>query len=196
MMHKILRIAIIAAVVAALVLVQTQTRSGVTWRLITFTYQANILAAAYYAWTLASPAADRRAGLRGAIVLYVVVAGLIWNLFLVDVSMGYTPANVLLHVVVPVLALADWLAFGDRQAAVRWWVPLIWLAYPAAYLALAVAVLNDLGRRAPYYFLDPGHVGAIAVAGNATVLAAGFLALGYALAGMRLASARARSAVT
>ena len=97
--------------------------SGVAWRLITFTYQANILAAAYYAWTLFSPRADARTGLRGAVVLYVVVAGVVWNLLLTGHSMGYTPANFLLHVVVPVLAVADWLLVGRGRHPVRWWQP-------------------------------------------------------------------------
>lgn len=188
----IVRVAIIAAVITALALVETQTRSGALWRLITFTYQANVLAAAYYAWTLASPRADAHAGIRGAVVLYVVVAGVIWNLFLVDLSMGYTPANVLLHIVVPVLALIDWIVIGHSQARVRWWQPLAWLIYPAAYLGLAVAVLNNLGRRAPYYFLDPGRIGATGVAANVAILALGFLTLGYLLSGAGRVAVKAR----
>lgn len=39
-----IRICIVAAVVAALVVVEYSTRSGVLWRLITFTYQANLMA--------------------------------------------------------------------------------------------------------------------------------------------------------
>lgn len=177
----VLRVAIIVAVLAALIYVEAQSRSGVLWRFITFTYQANLLAAAYYGWTLLDPRADRRAGLRGAVVLYVVVAGVIWNLFLVDMSAGYTPANFLLHVVVPVLAFADWLLIGQSQSEVRWWQPLAWLTYPAAYLGLAVVVLNNLGRRAPYYFLDAGRIGAAAVSLNVVILAIGFVGLGYAL---------------
>ena len=185
-----IRLSIVLAVVLALILVETSSRSGVSWRLITFTYQANILAAAYYAWTLCSPRADARSGVRGAVVLYVVVAGLVWNLFLTGHSMGYTPANFLLHVAVPTLAAIDWLVIGRGQSPVRWWQPIVWLAYPAAYGALAFLVLNNLGRRAPYYFLDPGSVGAAAVLMNVGLLAAGFLALGYLLAGL----ARATSA--
>jgi hypothetical protein len=176
-----LRVAIVVAVVLALVAVATSTRSGLLWRLSTFTYQANVLAAAYYLWTLAWPRADARIGLRGAVVLYVLIAGVIWNLFLTGRSMGYTPANVLLHLVVPVLALTDWLLIGRDQAQVPWWQPVVWLAYPAAYLALALAVLNNVGRRAPYYFLDPASVGTAAVVANICVLAGGTLALGYAL---------------
>jgi hypothetical protein len=175
-----LRVAIVLAVVLALVAVATSTRSGVLWRLSTFTYQVNVLAAGYYLCSLGWPRADARVGIRGALVLYVLIAGVTWNLFLTGHSMGYTPANVLLHVVVPVVAVTDWLLVGRGQARVRWWQPVAWLAYPAAYLALALAVLNHVGRRAPYYFLDPGTVGAASVVVNVCVLAGGALALGYA----------------
>jgi hypothetical protein len=185
-----LRVTIVLAVLLAIVSVELSSRSGVLWRLVTFTYQVNVLAAVYYAWTLVSPRADARTGLRGAVVLYVVVAGVIWNLFLTGRSMGYTSANVLLHVVVPVLAVADWVLIGRGDGAVRWWQPFAWLVYPAAYAALALAVLNQAGRRAPYYFLDPGSVGIGAVVVNTSVLALGFLGLGYLL----LALARRPSA--
>jgi hypothetical protein len=174
-------VAIVLAVVLALVAVELSSRAGVLWRLVTFTYQANVLAAVYYAWTLVSPRADARTGLRGAVVLYVVVAGLIWNLFLTGRSMGYTSANVLLHVVVPLLAVTDWVLIGRGEGTVRWWQPFAWLAYPAVYAGLALAVLNSAGRRAPYYFLDPGSVGVATVAANTGLLAVGFLGLGYLL---------------
>lgn len=188
----VLRVAIIAAVVIAMIAVETSSRSGVLWRLITFTYQANVLAAAYCLWSLVSPRADARVGLRGAVVLYVVIAGAIWNLLLTGHSMGYTPANILLHVVVPVLALSDWLLIGRGGGQVRWWQPVVWLAYPAVYLVLALAVLNHVGRRAPYYFLDPGSVGTGTVIANISVLAAGVLAVGYALFAVNRAGAPAR----
>lgn len=190
--RMMLRVAIIVAVLAAMVFVETQSRSGVLWRFVTFTYQANLLAAAYYAWTLVDRRADHRAGLRGAVVLYVVVAGVIWNLYLVDMSAGYTPANFLLHVVVPVLAFLDWVVVGHSQSQVTWWQPLAWLAYPAAYLGLAVVVLNNLGRRAPYYFLDHGSIGAAGVAVNVAILAAGFVGLGYLLSLIGRAAVRIR----
>lgn len=181
MLRVTLRVAIVLAVVLALIAVATSTRSGLLWRLSTFTYQANVLAAGYYLWSLAWPRADARVGIRGAVVLYVLIAGVIWNLFLTGHSMGYTPANMLLHVVVPVLALTDWLLVNRDRAQVLWWQPLVWLAYPAAYLALALAVLNHVGRRAPYYFLDPGSVGTASVVTNVCVLAGGALLLGYTL---------------
>jgi hypothetical protein len=90
-LRLVLRIGIIAAVLTAVVAVEISSRSGVMWRLITFTYQANVLAAAYYLWTLVSPRADARVGLRGAVVLYVVIAGVIWNLLLTGHSMATRP---------------------------------------------------------------------------------------------------------
>jgi hypothetical protein len=192
LLRVLLRVAIVVAVVLALIAVATSTRSGLLWRLSTFTYQANLLAAAFYLWTFVSPRADARVGLRGAVVLYVVIAGVLWNLFLTGYSMGYTPANVLLHVVVPVLAITDWLLVGRDQAQVRWWQPVVWLAYPAAYAALALAVLNNAGRRAPYYFLDSDSVGTATVVANMCVLAAGALALGYTLLAVNRAVATAR----
>ena len=47
-MRVLLRVLIVAAVVIALIAVETTSRSGVLWRLTTFTYQANVLAAVYY----------------------------------------------------------------------------------------------------------------------------------------------------
>jgi hypothetical protein len=176
-----LRVLIVAAVVIALIAVETTSRSGVLWRLITFTYQANMLAAAYYLWSLLSPRVDDRVGIHGAVVLYVVAAGILWNLLLTDYSMGYTPANVLLHIVVPALVTMDWLVVGRGQRSVRWWQPLVWLIYPAAYVVLALLVLNRAGRRAPYYFLDPDSVGMAVVVTNIGLLAVFILVLGYAI---------------
>lgn len=199
----VVRIGIVLAVVAALLVVGVTSERGLWWRMVTFTYQVNVAAAAYYLLTLIRPRADERAGLRGAVVLYLVMAGVVWNLFLVERSMGYTLANLLLHCVVPVLALCDWVLVGRRAAATTdepttplgWWHPVAWLAFPAAYLVVALLVLNDLGRRAPYFFLDVDSVGAAAVAGNVAALAAGVLALGYALlavGGVKRSPVRAR----
>lgn len=192
-MRAALRVAIVAAVVLAVVLVEVSTRSGVLWRLITFTYQANLLAAGFYAWTLGSPRADARAGLRGAVVVYVLVAGVVWNLFLTDMSMGYTVANFLLHVVVPLLAVAEWLLVGSPQRRIRWWQPLVWLAYPAAYIGLALLVLNTGRRRVPYYFLDPHAVGSWGVVANVGLLATVFAGLGYGLMGLARSAPFARN---
>ncbi|ALE83828.1 Pr6Pr family membrane protein [Pseudonocardia sp. HH130629-09] len=175
----VLRVAIVACVLVALLVVELTSRSGVLWRLTTFTYQVNVLAALFYALTARRPGA--RPALRGAVVVYLLVAGAVWLAFLTDRSAGFTVPNLLLHVVVPVLALADWVVHRPGRGPLRWWHPPLWLVFPAVYLALALAVLNGAGRRAPYYFLDLDAVGAGGLAWNVARLAGGFLVLGYAV---------------
>lgn len=66
------------------------------------------------------------------------------------------------------------------------------MLYPVAYLGLALVVLNSMGRRAPYYFLDPAMIGVPTLIRNIVLLAVGFVALGHVLAGLGKASAVAR----
>ncbi len=180
-LRVVLRVAIVVAVVVALIAVEISSRYGVWWRLITFTYQANVLAAAYYVWTLASPRADARVGLRGAVVLYVVIAGVIWNVFLTGYSMGYTAANILLHVVVPILALTDWLLVGRGQGLVRWWQPVAWLVYPAAYAGPGAAGAQQRGPACAVLLPRSRQRGDGHRIGNICVLTACVLAVGYTL---------------
>ena len=58
-MRIVLRLGIVCSVVAAVLVVATTSRWGLWWRLITFTYQVNLLAAGYYLWTLVYPRAER-----------------------------------------------------------------------------------------------------------------------------------------
>jgi hypothetical protein len=46
---------------------------------------------------------------------------------------------------------------------------------------LALVVLNSAGRRAPYYFLDPGSVGMTVVVTNIGLLAVFILVFGYGI---------------
>lgn len=180
----ILGTAIIANILIAFVLVDLSSRSGLWWRFSTFTYEANALAVAYFLWAMIRPAAARaRPGLRGAIVLYVVVAGLIWNLFLTGASMGYTPQNILLHVVSPVLVGLDWLLIGRSQGRLTWWHPLAWLGYPLLYLIGVLIYINSQRGRFLYYFLDIDQIGLAELTRNVVLLAIGFAALGYVVLG-------------
>jgi len=189
----VLRIAILATILLAFVLVAATSRSGLWWRFSTFTYEVNLLAAGYFLWAVLRPAAARRLpGLRGAVVLYVVVAGVIWNLYLTEMSMGYTVQNVLLHVVSPVLVTLDWLLIGRSQGRVTWWHPLAWLGYPLLYLIALLAYLNSERGRFLYYFLDVDQIGITGLARNVVLLAIGFAALGYVVLGIGRLAAAAR----
>lgn len=193
----VLRAPIVANILLAFVIVSGTSRSGLWWRFSTFTYEANALAAAYFLWALLRPGAARqRPGLRGAIVLYVVVAGLIWNLFLTGASMGYTPQNILLHIVSPILVGLDWLLIGRGPERLAWWHPLAWLGYPLLYLIGVLIYINSQRGRFLYYFLDIDQIGLTGLARNVALLAIGFAALGYlVLGGGRLAVAARRTPV-
>ncbi len=191
----VLRVAIVATILLAFVLVAATSHSGLWWRFSTFTYEVNLFAAAYFSWALAWPAAaQRHPGLRGAIVLYVVVAGVIWNLYLTEMSMGYTPQNIMLHIVSPVLVGLDWLLVGRSQERLTWWHPLAWLGYPLLYLIALLAYLNSERGHFLYYFLDVDQIGLAGLARNVVLLGVGFAALGYLLLGVgRIAVAARRT---
>lgn len=191
----VLRVAIVAIIIMAFLITATTSRSGLLWRFSTFTYEANRLAAIYFIWALVRPAAaNRHPGLRGAIVLYVVVAGVIWNLFLTQMSRGYTPENVMLHIVIPMLIGLDWLLIGRSQSQVTWWHPLAWLGYPLLYLVALLAYLNGQQVRFLYYFLDIDQIGVVGLARNVALLAVAFAALGYLVLGAgRIAVAARRT---
>lgn len=190
-----LRIAIVLVIMLAFLITATTSRSGLWWRFSTFTYEANLLAAGYFLWAVLRPAAaSRRPGLRGAVVLYVVVAGVIWNLYLTEMSMGYTVQNIMLHIVSPALVMLDWLLIGRSQGRVTWWHPLAWLVYPLLYLTATLVYLNSQRGRFLYYFLDIDQIGLAGLGRNVALLAVGFAALGYLVVGAgRLALATRRT---
>lgn len=124
----------------------------------------------------------------------MAVVGLVFAVLLRDVDLGaLLPwVNVVLHVVMPIAVVLDWLLFPPadrprpRQAL---WI----LAFPATYLAYVLARGAVTGWY-PYPFLDPARAGGPgAVAGYAAGIAATFLLTGSALraAGRRPAAARA-----
>ncbi len=182
-------------ILLAFLITATTSRSGLWWRFSTFTYEVNLFAAAYFLWAVLRPAAAQRLpGLRGAIVLYVVVAGVIWNLYLTEASMGYTVQNIMLHILSPILVGLDWLLVGRSQSRVTWWHPLAWLSYPLLYLIAILVYLNSERGRFLYYFLDVDQTGIAGLARNVALLAILFAALGYAVLGIgRLAVAARRT---
>lgn len=83
-----------------------------------------------------------------------------------------TTHSLLLHLVVPLLALADWLFVGRNQIALPFWIPFVWLVVPFAYLPIYIwgsAVMGPL-----YGFLVPGDASFVP---TAAVLVVFFLLL-------------------
>ncbi|MER7668566.1 Pr6Pr family membrane protein [Kitasatospora sp. NPDC096128] len=171
--------------------------SGVVNFLSYFTNLANLAGLAvlgYGGWaglTGRRPVPD---AVRGAVVLYLAVTGLAYGTLLAT----YPAPQVIpwvddvVHRVMPLLVLADWL-IDPPARPVRPRVVLGWLAFPLVYLAYALI----RGRAAdwyPYPFLDPArHGGYRRIAGASFLLAVAFLLVGAAVAavGNALAAHRA-----
>lgn len=117
---------------------------------------------------------------RSAVASYIAVVGLTY-------MAGFRPpwaplgldwlADMLLHYVMPVAYLAVWLIVM-RKAGLRWYDPLLWLIYPAFYLAF-VLVRGRWSGFYPYPFLDVGLLGNGGVAFQVFVRLIVFLVAGY-----------------
>ncbi|GAA4099543.1 Pr6Pr family membrane protein [Nonomuraea soli] len=188
-----MRLAIVAAAVTGVVI--DWVEAGFLASMAYFTIQSNVLVAAYYLYRLSGRRTSAR--LKGAVTLVITVTGLIYNTVLTHFGNPFaalaegTPkdvANFLLHVVVPVLALADWLLF-DRDLRPRWSDALLWLLYPLAYGIFAVTrgLLLDPAtpKRYPYPFLDLDVLGWGGLITNMITYGIGFYLLGLALIALR-----------
>ncbi|MCM3297167.1 Pr6Pr family membrane protein [Streptomyces pseudogriseolus] len=142
------------------------------------------LASARRAWTARHPLPG---AVTGAALLYVVVASLVHHIALADAAPAYAMtagagggaawlepvAGHLLHTVLPVAALLDWLVLTPparmhlRQATT-------WLLYPLAYLAFTLTrgelLPGSTAARYLYPFLDVARHGYRSVLANALLV--------------------------
>lgn len=147
-----------------------------------FTVLSNLLVLVTTTRSALSPAADGALWrvLRLNAVVAITVTGLV-HFFLLrplsDLSGWPALADILLHMVVPGLALLGWLLFGPRpRVTLR--VVLLGLVYPVAWLVYTLVVGAVTGWY-PYPFLDVEERGAGAVALTAVALAV--LIFGFSL---------------
>ncbi|WP_199921758.1 Pr6Pr family membrane protein [Psychromicrobium lacuslunae] len=93
--------------------------------------------------------------IRASATTYMVIVGLVYNTLLIGLPGGVELAwaNAILHIVVPVYVLLDWLCCPDRQ-------PLAWrdlwfvLLYPALWCTV-VLIRGATDGWVPYPFLNP-----------------------------------------
>lgn len=168
-----------------------------------FTIQSNALVAVVFAgsawrsWTGRRPLPPL---LTGGTLLYIAITGLVYHLVLANDAATFSMtdatgaltgwhavSNDLLHTVTPLAAAADWLVLTRPGALRPRHVPL-WLLYPLAYLAFALArgalMTPGTPARYPYPFLDVDEHGYAGVLGNAVVFGLAFAALALVLVGL------------
>ncbi|MBM2621033.1 Pr6Pr family membrane protein [Actinoplanes sp. LDG1-06] len=182
-------------------------------RIVYYTSQSNLITLGYFGGVLywmvrrgtTAPAAPR---LRGAVTLWIVITGLISH-FMLQNGENPLPGLVvdsaaeqvtnwsafLVHYVVPVLVLADWVAFGPRRVS-PWRDLWLWILFPLGYGVSSVAravLFPAVSDRYPYFFLDPTEHGYGWVGGQFVRLAVIFGFLGAVLLGIDRLAARLTS---
>jgi hypothetical protein len=142
-----------------------------------FTIQSNILAVAALFLLVAVPRNSRTAlfdGARQAAVLYIAITGVVFALLLSglqeDVQTSASWVDLVVHKLMPVVLVADWLIDPPRHRLPAWTV-LAWLAYPASWLAYTL-IRGEIVDWYPYPFVDVsshGYGGVLARAAGLTV---------------------------
>lgn len=182
---KIMRLCAAVAVVAGVVLTATGPAT-ITGLLPYFTIQSSVAYGIFAAWS-AFRGRDTPAALKGAVTLYVAITGLVYHLVLTNPASGFAVAEVqralpdaignqLLHTVVPLLAVLDWLVF-DERGRFRWRYALYWLAFPLGYLAFAL-IRGLVVDKYPYPFIDVHELGYDGVSVSTVAFAVAFWILG------------------
>ena len=177
---------------------RTGDAGAAVWAMLRFfTIIANLFVALLFAGLALGRSGAARPSLIGAATLAILLVGVVFNLLL----RGLQPkggialaSDLLMHSATPLLVPLFWLAFAPK-GRLRPGDPLRWAALPLVYFAYA-EVRGGIEGRYPYFFMDPLKIGWGGVAVYALAMAAGFMAVGYALWGLdrRMGRPQARGA--
>jgi hypothetical protein len=119
---------------------------------------------------------------RGTATIAIAIVGIVFGLLLTGQDLGsMVPwVNIVVHYLIPVVVVADWLFQPPRTTmTVRhlWY----WLVYPVAYLAYSL-IRGAFVNWYPYWFIDPARAGGW---GGVTVFAVG-IAIGFVLVSLAM----------
>lgn len=158
-----------------------------------FTILTNLLVAVVFTALAVERTRLRAPWVVAGTMLSILLVGIIYALLLhgkTELSGGSAVANVLNHMVTPVMVPLFWMIFR-RKGQLRWSHPLVWAIYPLAYLAYSLIRGGQTGKY-PYPFLDPGLVGWQQTMLSTLAIAAAFLLCSYALVALDHRIARRR----
>jgi hypothetical protein len=145
-----------------------------------FTILTNVLVAVVF-FAIAIYGQERLpANVIAGTTLSIVLVGVIYALLLhglTELSGGSLVANVLLHMVTPVVAPVYWVWLTTR-GQLRWRDPLVWAIYPLVYFFYAL-LRGEFTSKYPYPFMDVPQLGWPRTLINAGVIALGYMAAGY-----------------
>jgi hypothetical protein len=114
---------------------------------------------------------------RGGAVVYLVITGIVFSVLLsgTDVDTAIPWVNSVLHEVMPIVIVIDWL-LDPPSRALTYREGALWLLYPLAWLAYTL-IKGPIADWYPYPFVDPANGGYVSVA----VYSIGIFVLGYAI---------------
>jgi hypothetical protein len=152
-----------------------------------FTIEANLFAAIILivsAVALLRGASSRLLTmLRGAATLYMITTGIVFSILLSGLDPGVLTAvpwdNIVLHYIMPVVLLLDWMADPPAQS-ISFRRALIWLVYPVGYVIYSL-VRGSLVGWYPYPFLNPDTNGYVGIGLVSVGIAVVVLALTWAI---------------
>ena len=134
---------------------------------------------------------------RTAAAVYIAIVGIVYVIVLQELwnpQGAQALADLILHKLVPILYVGYWLVF-EPHGRVPWRAALMWLIYPAIYLAYSL-VRGAMTGWYPYPFLDVGTIGYARVLVQSGLLLAVFLVMSALVIGLDKAVARRPSPVT
>lgn len=148
-----------------------------------FTNLSNILISVVFIITAVRVITGRSAptrdtGIRGAAVVYIAFVGLVFNTLLRDVELGdLIPwVNAIVHFIIPIAVLLDWVVWPPRNRLPLRVVPL-WMIFPVVYVAYSL-IRGAITGFYPYPFFNPavsGGYGGVAL--YCLVMVVGFVVL-------------------
>jgi hypothetical protein len=132
-----------------------------------FTIQSNLIAAGVFIVGAEQWRSQRAPGLdfaRGAAAVYMAVTGVVFFLLLrdIDVETRLSWVNSVVHEVMPLAVVADWLIDAPR-APIALGRALLWLAYPGVWIGYTL-VRGAVTGWYPYPFVNPANGGYARVA--------------------------------
>jgi hypothetical protein len=145
------------------------------------TLQIALVAAVITSRAAVSGSINAASRLSSALAAYMIAGSIIFSVALQPYwhhAGAQFIADVLLHGLVPVLYLAFWLAVP--KASLQWRDPVLWLFYPAIYLALLLFAARWTGFY-PYPFIDVRVLEFWTLIFNGVAMGVTFLSIGLAI---------------
>lgn len=159
---------------------QVGSAAGAIWVMLRFfTILTNVIAAAMFTGIAFGQPAFRSQSLLGLMTLSILFVGAVYVLLLrglVELSGGAATANLILHYLVPGLALLFWLLFAPK-GTLKWRDPVLWAIYPLAYFAYAL-VRGASDGKYPYPFMDIPKVGWTSAVTTVAIILVAYLLIG------------------